>query len=70
MCGRYQLAALGQALAARFGVASVQAGEVVQGLGAWQPSHIRGLHERMPVIVSREDEEGWLDPGIKERNGS
>ncbi len=27
---------------------------------------IRGLHERMPVILSREDEEVWLDPGMKD----
>ena len=27
---------------------------------------IRALHERMPVILSREDEEVWLDPGVNE----
>ncbi|MDQ6694607.1 MAG: SOS response-associated peptidase [Chloroflexota bacterium] len=27
---------------------------------------IRSLHERMPVILSREDEEVWLDPRINE----
>ncbi len=27
---------------------------------------IRALHERMPVILSREDEEVWLDPGMNE----
>lgn len=27
---------------------------------------IRALHERMPVILSREDEELWLDPGLNE----
>jgi putative SOS response-associated peptidase YedK len=27
---------------------------------------IRGLHERVPVILSREDEEAWLDPGMNE----
>jgi putative SOS response-associated peptidase YedK len=29
-------------------------------------SGIRCLHERMPVILSREDEEVWLDPGMKD----
>jgi putative SOS response-associated peptidase YedK len=27
---------------------------------------IRALHERMPVILSREDEEVWLDPALNE----
>ena len=27
---------------------------------------IRTLHERMPVILSREDEELWLDPRMNE----
>lgn len=27
---------------------------------------IRALHERMSVILSREDEELWLDPGMKD----
>ena len=27
---------------------------------------IRALHERMPVILSREDEQLWLDPGVNE----
>ncbi|MGA7732795.1 MAG: SOS response-associated peptidase [Chloroflexia bacterium] len=27
---------------------------------------IRGLHERMPVLLSREDEAVWLDPGMNE----
>src|SRR5205823_6697263 len=27
---------------------------------------LRGLHERMPVILSREDEDVWLDPGVKD----
>lgn len=27
---------------------------------------IRSLHDRMPVILSKKDEEQWLDPGIKD----
>ncbi len=27
---------------------------------------LRGLHERMPVILSREDEMIWLDPGVND----
>jgi putative SOS response-associated peptidase YedK len=27
---------------------------------------LRRLHERMPVILSRENEEVWLDPGVKD----
>lgn len=53
MCGRYDLIVIGQALAARFGVAPEQAGEVAQGLGAWQPRYNIAPSQLNPVVVAR-----------------
>ncbi len=51
MCGRYDLVVIGQALAARFGVAAEQAGQVAQGLGAWQPRYNIAPSQLSPVVV-------------------
>ena len=58
MCGRYDLVVIGQMLAARFGVAPEQAGEVGQGLEAWQnwqPRYNIAPGQRNPVVVANED---------------
>ena len=49
MCGRYDLIVIGQALAARFGVAAEQAGEVTQG---WQPRFNIAPSQLNPVVVT------------------
>lgn len=49
MCGRYDLVVIGQALAARFGVAPEQAGEVAQG---WQPRYNIAPSQLNPVVVT------------------
>jgi hypothetical protein len=63
MCGRYDLIVVGQMLAARFGIAPEQAGEVGQGLGAWQPRYNIAPSQLNPVIVrgvTAEDQEKRL----------
>jgi putative SOS response-associated peptidase YedK len=30
---------------------------------------VRGIHDRMPVILGREDYASWLDPGNKDADG-
>ena len=47
MCGRYDLVVIGQALAARFGVAPEQAGEVAQG---WQPRYNIAPSQSVSVV--------------------
>lgn len=49
MCGRYDLIVIGQALAARFGVAPEQAGEVAQN---WQPRYNIAPSQLSPVVVT------------------
>lgn len=49
MCGRYDLVVIGQALAARFGVATEQTVEVGQG---WQPRYNIAPSQLNPVVVT------------------
>src|SRR5689334_12293955 len=49
MCGRYDLIVIGRALAARFGVAAEQAGEVGQN---WQPRFNIAPSQLNPVVVT------------------
>src|SRR6476659_5937032 len=60
MCGRYDLIVIGQALAARFGVAPEQAGEIGQNLEAWQPRFNIAPSQLNPVVVSADDHEKHL----------
>ena len=57
MCGRYDLIVIGQALAARFGVAPEQAGEVAK---SWQPRYNIAPSQLNPVVVSADDQEKHL----------
>ena len=54
MCGRYDLIVIGQALLT-YTIITTEA----------SPG-IRDLHERMPVILSRQDEQVWIDPSVNE----
>jgi putative SOS response-associated peptidase YedK len=59
MCGRYDLIVIGQALAARFGVSPEQAGEVGQGLAAWQawqPRYNIAPSQLNPVVRTADDQ--------------
>ena len=49
ICGRYDLVVIGQVLAARFGVAPEQAGEVWQD---WQPRNNIAPSQLNPVVVT------------------
>ncbi len=60
MCGRYELIVIGQALAARFGVAPKQAGEVGQGLEAWQPRYNIAPSQLNTLVVSGHDQDKHL----------
>ena len=60
MCGRYDLVVIGQALAARFGIAPEQAGEIAQGLEAWQPRYNIAPSQLNPVIVTADDQDKHL----------
>lgn len=60
MCGRYDLIVIGQMLAARFGVASEQAGDVGQGLRAWQPRYNIAPSQLNPVVVTAGDKSKHL----------
>lgn len=53
MCGRYDLIVIGQALAARFGVAPEQAGEVGQD---WQPRYNIAPSQLNPVVATANDQ--------------
>src|SRR4051794_37827348 len=57
MCGRYDLIVIGQALAARFGVAAEQAGQVTQG---WQPRYNIAPSQLNPVVMTTDDQEKHL----------
>ena len=57
MCGRYDLIIMGQALAARFGFAPEQAGEVGQG---WQPRYNVAPSQLNPVVLTADDQEKHL----------
>src|SRR3954447_10717173 len=57
MCGRYDLVVISQALAARFGVAPDQSGEVTQG---WQPRFNIAPSQLNPVVVTADDQEKRL----------
>jgi len=57
MCGRYDLIVTGQALAARFGVAPEQAGEVGQN---WQPRYNIAPSQLNPVVVTADDQDKHL----------
>ena len=57
MCGRYDLIVIGQALAARFGVAPEQAGEVGQN---WKPRYNIAPSQLNPVVVAADDQEKHL----------
>ena len=52
MCGRYDLVVIGQALAARFGIAPEQAGEIAQGLEAWQPRYNIAPSQLNPIVTA------------------
>ena len=60
MRGRYDLIVIGQALAARFGVAPEQGGTVGQGLEAWQPRYNVAPSQLNPVVVTADDQEKHL----------
>jgi putative SOS response-associated peptidase YedK len=60
MCGRYDLIVIGQALAARFGVSPEQAGEVGQGLAAWQPRYNIAPSQLNSVVVTTDDQDKHL----------
>src|SRR3954454_18267923 len=53
MCGRYDLIAIGQELAARFGVTPEQAGEIGQG---WQAKYNIAPSQLNPVVLTDEDQ--------------
>src|SRR5207302_6600781 len=57
ICGRYDLVVIGQVLAARFGVAPEQAGEVGQD---WQPRYNIAPSQLNPVVVTADDQEKHL----------
>lgn len=57
MCGRYDLVVIGQALAARFGVAPEQAREVAQD---WQPRYNIAPSQLNPVVVTADDHDKHL----------
>jgi putative SOS response-associated peptidase YedK len=57
MCGRYDLIVIGQALAARFGVAPGQGGEVAQG---WQTRYNIAPSQLNPVVVTADDQKKHL----------
>lgn len=57
MCGRYDLVVIGQALAARFGIAPGQAGEVAQD---WQPRYNIAPSQLNPVVATADDHDKHL----------
>lgn len=56
MCGRYDLVVIGQALAARFGVAPEQTGKVGRGLASWEPRYNIAPSQLNPVVMAADDQ--------------
>jgi putative SOS response-associated peptidase YedK len=73
MCGRYDLVVNGEdQILAMAGLYDVWKGQYGEPLLTYTiitieaSPGVRALHERMPVILSREDEEVWLNPCMNE----